>query len=157
MPDDNGYYPPVQYQPIWLILGIAIIAAIVAWYVFVWWYSKRKHRPKPPPPVIDPAITVEELRSKYFRLIGEVEDAFAQGELSRRVAHQRLGILVRAFAWESRGVKAQSMTLDDLERARVSGVSDAVELYYPAEFAAMEQGDVSRSAEAARQVVGTWH
>lgn len=157
MPDDSGYYGLAQYQPLWLILGLGLLALIAAWYVFVWLYSRRKHRPKPLPPVPDRGVTVDELRSRYLRLIEDVEQAFARNELTRRMAHQRLGILVRAYAWESRGIKAQSMTLRDLEHAKVKGVADAVELYYPAEFAELEQGDVARSASAARQVVSTWH
>ncbi|GAB3617861.1 hypothetical protein GCM10027416_24180 [Okibacterium endophyticum] len=156
MPDDSGYYAPVQFQPLWAVLGLVLVVLVIAWYVFVWWYSRRKHRPKAVQTAADSGPSIEELRSRYRALIDEVERSAGEGMTSGRAAHHRLGDLVRSFVSEATGVKARSMTLDDLERADLHEVAAAVETYYPAEFAEIEQGDVGRSAAMARQVVTTW-
>jgi hypothetical protein len=156
MPGVDGYYPPTSYAPIWAILGAVILALVVAWYVFLWWWSKRKHRMPHPPPTANPVLEAARLKDKYLGLIREVEDAWRAEELSTRAAHQKLGTLVRFFVFESSGRKAQVMTLEDLNQANLRSVADAVEQYYPAEFAAVEQGDVPYSADVAREVVGTW-
>jgi hypothetical protein len=156
MPGGEGFYPPTTYAPIWVILGVILLVLVVAWFVFVWWWSNRKHRMPHPPPAADPLLEAARLKSKYYGLIEEVEGAWRAEELSTRAAHQKLGTLVRFFVFESSGRKAQVMTLEDLNQANLRSVADAVEQYYPAEFAAVEQGDVPSSANVAREVVGTW-
>jgi hypothetical protein len=157
MPGVDGYYPPTAYAPIWAILGGILLVLLVAWYVFVWWWSKRKQRMPQPPAASNPVLDAARLKDKYYNLIQEVEEAWRAEELSTRAAHQKLGTLVRFFVFESSGRKAQVMTLEDLNQANLRSVADAVEQYYPAEFAAVEQGDVPYSADVAREVVGTWN
>lgn len=157
MQDGNGYYAPIQYNPGWIWLGVFIIALIVAWYVFVWWFARRRNRPPKAAPPVDPRLTAQNLRNKYFELINEIERAHAEGQITRRTAHQKLGTLVRFYVHEASGVPAQVMTLDDLTRANLRSLADAVASYYPAEFASIEQGDVPASAHRAKEVVATWH
>ncbi|MET1053261.1 MAG: hypothetical protein ABWX65_11535 [Mycetocola sp.] len=156
MPGIDGYTPPASYSPLWTFLGLGVLVLIAAWYVFVWWWSKRKHRMPPQPPAGNAVLEAGVLKDKYYDLIEEVEESWRQGDLTTRAAHQKLGTLVRFFVFESSGRTAQVMTLDDLNQANLRSVADAVEQYYPAEFAAVEQGDVPSSAVIAREVVGTW-
>jgi hypothetical protein len=157
MPGVDGYYPPTAYAPVWAILGTVLLVLLVVWYLFVWWWSNRKHRMPQPPSAANAALEAARLKDKYYDLIREVEEAWRAEELSTRAAHQKLGTLVRFFVFESSGRKAQVMTLEDLNQANLRSVADAVEQYYPAEFAAVEQGDVPYSADVAREVVGTWN
>lgn len=157
MPGVDGYFPPTSYDPIWAMLGVVILALVALWYVFVWWWSRRKHRMPPRQPETNPILEAGRLKDKYYDLIEEVEEAWRRDELTTRAAHQKLGTLVRFFVFESSGRKAQVMTLEDLNQANLRSVADAVELYYPAEFAPLDQGDVPHSAGIAREVVGTWN
>lgn len=157
MPGVDDYLPPASYSPVWTVLGLGLLALAVLWYAFVWWWSRRKHRMPPPAPAPNPVIEAGRLKDKYYDLIEEVEEAWRNEELSTRAAHQKLGTLVRFFVFESSGRKAQVMTLEDLNQANLRSVADAVEQYYPAEFAAIEQGNVPYSADVAREVVGTWN
>ncbi len=157
MPGVDGFYPPAAYQPIWAVLGIGLLVLVAAWYVFIWWWSKRKHRMPPTPAAENPVLVAGRLKDKYYDLIEEVEQAWRSEELSTRAAHQKLGTLVRFFVFESSGRQAHVMTLEDLNQANLRSVADAVEQYYPAEFAPLEEGDVPHSAGIAREVVGTWN
>ena len=157
MPGVDGYIPPTQYSPLWTFLGLGVLLLVALWYLFVWWWSKRKHRMPPPPPAMNAILEAGRLKEKYYGLIEEVEEAWRREELSTRAAHQKRGTLVRFFVFESSGRKAHVMTLEDLNHANLRSVANAVEQYYPAEFAAVEQGDLPHSSGVARQVVGTWN
>ncbi|MET0933862.1 MAG: hypothetical protein ABWX56_09115 [Mycetocola sp.] len=157
MPGVDSFLPPTTYAPVWAILGAVLLTLILLWYLFVWWWSKRKHRMPEAPAGANPVLDASTLKNKYYDLIEEVEEAWRAEELSTRAAHQKLGTLVRFFVFESSGYNAQVMTLDDLNQANLRSVADAVEQYYPAEFAAVEQGDLPYSADVARELVGTWN
>lgn len=155
--DEVGYNPLAQYGWWWMAIALTLVVLVVAWYVFVWWWSRRATESVALPDVdAPPAPSREELRARYLALVDEVVSSFDAGRLSRRAAHQKLGTLVRFFAQEASGVRADVMTLDDLTRARLGAIAHAVAVYYPAEFASVENGDVHRSADVARQAVASW-
>jgi hypothetical protein len=155
--DDLQYNALAQYWWGWMAIALAIGVLVTAWYVFVWWFSRRATEAVL---VIEddgaPAPSREEVRARYLGLVDEVVASYDAGRLSRRAAHQKLGTLVRFFAQESSGVRADVMTLDDLTRARLGAIAHAVAVYYPAEFASVESGDVHRSADVARNAVTSW-
>lgn len=154
MPGDNGYYAPVQYTILWPVLGLVLIALVIAWYVWMLRHVRRRARGSAPKPVAAPSPSV--LRERYLGLIGEIEQEHADGVLSTRRAHQRLGGILRMYAHESSGVRAQVMTLADLDRAGLVPLTRAVSAYYPVEFREAETGSVPEAASLARQVVTTW-
>jgi len=154
MPGDNGYYAPVQYTLLWPVLGLVLIALVIGWYVWMLAHVRRRARGSAPRPAPQPSPTV--LRDRYLALIGEIERDHGDGALSTRRAHQRLGAILRMYAHESSGVRAQVMTLADLDRAGLAPLSRAVSAYYPVEFREAETGSVAEAATLARQVVTTW-
>ncbi|MGG7466470.1 hypothetical protein [Plantibacter sp. YIM 135347] len=154
VPEDNGYYPPAQYSMLWPVLGLLLIALVIAWYVWMTWYVRRRTAKAQTTTRQTPSPAT--LRVRYLGLIDEIEHDFGAGALSTRKAHQKLGLIVRMYAHESSGVRAQVMTLDDLNQAKLFPVARAVSSYYPAEFREAESGSVHDAAEMARQVVTTW-
>ncbi|RUR01143.1 hypothetical protein [Labedella endophytica] len=154
---DADYNPLAQYWWGWMAIAIAIVVLVVLWYVFVWWWSRRATESVTVPDVeAVPAPSREELRARYLGLVDEVVAAYDDGALTRRAAHRKLGSLVRLYAQEASGVRADVMTLDDLTAARLGSIAHAVAVYYPAEFASVESGDVRRSADVAKQAVVSW-
>jgi hypothetical protein len=154
---DADYNPLAQYAWGWMALAVALVVLVVLWYVFVWWVSRRARETVMVPdaePV--PVPSREELRARYLALVDDVVASYDAGELSRRAAHGKLGALVRLYAQEASGVQADVMTLDDLTRARLGSIAHAVAVYYPAEFASVESGDVHRSADVAKRAVVSW-
>lgn len=154
---DADYNPLAQYWWGWMAMAIGIVVLAVLWYVFVWWVSRRaKETVTVPDEEIAPAPSREDLRARYLALVDDVVSSYESGDITRRAAHGKLGNLVRLYAQEASGVRADVMTLDDLTRARLGSIAHAVAVYYPAEFASVESGDVHRSAEVARQAVVSW-
>lgn len=166
MGDGGRFYGPLPYEPVWLWIGLGLLAAVAAWYVWALASTRRSRRKwQVPGPAGLPG-----LQREYLGRIDAVAAAADRGELTARQAHQRLSRLVRIFAHQASGITAHTMTLADLrELARApasgpgasafaaAGVAEAVAVLYPAEFGVPEAVDARRAVDAAREVVRSWH
>lgn len=158
MQSDVSAYPPVNYTVMWLLIAIGCAVALIAWYGFVLWLTRKKRqrtvatlKPADMTPIDIPAI-----QAKYLALIAEIEQALARGEIKSRAAHQKLSILLRYFAQEAHGLRAFSLTLSDLRRTRFTQLADAIESYYVPEFHQVLEGDIHAALKVAKEVVSTW-
>jgi hypothetical protein len=147
------FFPPVQYNGLWILLGLGLLALVVAWFIAVPLLTRTR-------PVISEAAARAALapvvRANYLASIDEVEAAHQRGELNNRAAHQRLSALVRGYVHESSGYPASAMTLGELRRLNLPGLTGAVERFYPAEFGTEDSAAVATSVSAARRVVQEW-
>jgi hypothetical protein len=153
MPGDNGFFPPVQYSPWWGVIGGLLLLLVVAWFVVVPLLTRAR-------PVVSDADARAALapvvRARYVEAIEDVALEYQQTDMTAREAHQRLSALVRAFAHETSGYPASAMTLTELRRLGLPGLTGAVERFYPAEFGAGGQGSVPLAVDDARRVVLDW-
>jgi hypothetical protein len=155
--NDRGFFGPAQFPhfPVYLVVGILLLALVVGWYVFVVRFSRGRF----PRPVVDAAVKrpdLPALRAKYLSMIDEVESEQSSGRLTERAVASRLSLLLRFFVFESSGVDAQVMTLTDLRRAALPGVTGAVEQYYPPAVRGDHPGDPAAAVATAREVVLSW-
>lgn len=151
--DNTTLHPPVGYEPMWVILAVLLIVAVIAWFVLVFWLT-RKREPKPvlPPPKPDLAA----LKAKYLQLIADVERTHASGALVARGAHQKLSLLLRFFVFESSGVSAHVMTLSDIKATKLRSLESAIEMLYPAEFSQVSRGDVADAIQKSKELIAQW-
>ena len=109
----------------WLIIGCLLLGAIILWYGFVFYSTRRRsHRSLAtlkPKPYTPPDLT--DLKQKYQRLIDEIERNYTAGELSSRKAHQKLSHVLRMFVVEINGHRVDTLTLRDLEKTRPGGTA----------------------------------
>lgn len=147
------FFPPVQYNLLWIVLGLVLLALVVAWFVAVPLLTRAR-------PIVSEASARAALapvvRANYLGQIDEVAFAHQRGEISGRAAHQRLSALVRGYVHESSGYPASAMTLGELRRLNLPGLTGAVERFYPAEFGTDDTASVASSAASARRVVQDW-
>lgn len=148
----------VGYQPQWLIIGCVLFVSVFVWFGFVFWFTR--HKVQKTVLNIGPKILVgkdlEALKRKYLGLIDEVQQQSATQKIVARVVHQRLSLLVRLFAFEASGFRAQVMTLADLERGRFPALREVIATYYPNEFEIVLRGTVEDALRRAREVVASW-
>lgn len=156
MPDVNGFYPPVQYSPIWLLLGLLLILLIVGWFVFVLVFTRRRRQAVTAGDPLAGIVPGPGLRETYLTLVDDVVRAHAEGALDFRQSHQRLSLIVREFAAQARGVRAQYMTLEDLCATQLAPLSATVGELYPGAFGADETGSLDVAADRARTLVREW-
>jgi hypothetical protein len=157
MPGGDGFFPPVQYAPWWMLIGVGILILVALWYVFVLFSTRR--RPVPPPqeryaPVGPPP---QLLRHRYLGMIQDTQAAHESGRLSFREAHHQLSLLLRSYVAEREGIQTIHMTLEDLRDAQLTPLSAAVERLYPGAFSDTTQhGTVADAAADARRLVESW-
>ena len=149
----------VDYDPLWLVIGCLLLSAIILWYRFVFYSTRRRsHRSLAtlkPKPYTPPDLT--DLRQKYQRLIDEIEQNHTAGKLSSRKAHQKLSHVLRMFVVEINGHRVDTLTLRDLEKTRYKTLAAAIKQFYIPEFTAVEQGSVAEAASLARKTVAAWN
>lgn len=147
--------PLVGYTPGWVLLGAALLVLVLAYYLFVLAFTRRRlPAPVPAPPA--PAVDLGSLRIEAHSRVDEVVRAARAGELEGRGAHERLSAVVRDYVAAATGIPADRMTLADLERSPLQGTTRAVARFYPAVFAADPHADLDRSVRAAREVLDGW-
>jgi hypothetical protein len=150
-----GFYAPDLYAARWLWVGVALLALVVLWFVFVW-RSTRPRRVRIPARVTPDRLS--RLRADYTRQIDLVLGRAARGQITQRAGHQQLSVLVRHFVHEVSGIHAPTMTLTELTAtgARLTPVSDVVGQLYPGEFGPHETETLAGAGAVARQVVARW-
>ena len=150
--------PIAQYQPQWVIIAGIFIVIIIIWFFFVF-YSTRHRVQKTIKTLKTKAVVpldLSLLKKKYNAFISEIEVDAKQRRINVRVTHQKLSQVVRLFAFEASGFRAQVMTLADIERGKFPMLSKAISEYYPHEFKKISDGTTEQAITKAREVVATW-
>ena len=155
MQAEPGFYGPLQYSPVWMWAGVALLAVVAGWYAFVFAATRHPqtaaHSPHPASLTDLPA-----LKSAYLQRIDDVEREAAAGHRGVRASHQEISRLLRSFVRDASGVDALRMTRQDLERHPLPAVASAVGALYPGEFGQEPLPPVSTAAASARETVSTW-
>jgi hypothetical protein len=150
------FFPPVQYQPWWGLLGFLLLAVVVAWWIFVFASTRRSRVPAPPSTAAPRGPGVETIRRRYLGLIDETRAAHAKGDLHDREAYHQLSMLLRSYVEEREGTRTVTMTLKDLRATPLTPLSEAVARLYPGAFSADYSGTVAQAVDDARGLVTSW-
>ncbi|MGO2860881.1 MAG: hypothetical protein ACTIC1_06985 [Brevibacterium sp.] len=141
---------PLELSPWWyLAAGLILLAAVLNLFaplIRVAAGSTVKSRPRIPIPV----------RSTYMSRIAEVETQLSRGEADVRDSARDLAKIVREFAGDAWGVKAEHLTYRDAAVAGLDDLADSLSGLYEAEFAEVETGDLSEQIAGARKLVTRW-
>jgi hypothetical protein len=158
MQGDSELYPLVNYDKKWFILGVFLAFLVVTWVVGILWATRRRKQStlSSLTPLVPKTVNIPALKSKYLKLIDDVEAGFRSKQYTARYSHQRLSILLRFFVFEASGFPAHVMTVSDLKISRYPKLGQLIDEYYPPEFAAIEAQDVDTALLSARTAVQTW-
>lgn len=143
---------PVAY-PGWLVLVVVVPPLlVVAYYVTVTWWTR---------PVRDhPGVDVDAARRACLSELDAIEVAATAGDLSPRLAHQRISATVRRFLADVGEPAAAARTRARADAEGPRPLADLLGVVYPPEFAPGEQtgqtGRLDRALRGARDLVGAW-
>ncbi|MGN8131454.1 hypothetical protein [Arthrobacter sp. RC1.1 241] len=155
MQDNSAFYGPLHYSPLWLWCGVALLALVAGWYVFVFAGTRTTRRRVQGSP--RSALTdLPALKAAYLQRIQDVDREAAAGARDARSAHQQISLLLRAFVRDATGVDATRMTHQDLARHPLPAAAVVVEALYPAEFGPGPPPSVTASAAKAAAAVRAW-
>lgn len=158
MRDTGKLMPLMDYDWIWLVLGIVAVVIVAGTVFTIFWATRRKPVKKISTlPMLQPhEVDVEALRVKYLAMVDEVARDFGERKVKSSEAHQKLSLIARFFVFEASGFRAQILTLADLKKAKRENLTSLIEVYYPPEFDGLEKGSVSAAADLARKLIGEW-
>ena len=151
----QSFFPPVQYSPLWLVIGVMLVVLVAGWILFVLLLTRRRPEPYEFAGSI-PQLT-ETVREAYLARIDDVRLRYDTGAVGFSDAHHELSALVRSFASEAQGVRAQYMTLDDLRRTPHRALAETVERLYPGAFSGTRAGRIDDAVHRANELVRTWN
>lgn len=149
--------PPIQYDRIWFIIGLALLVTIPAWYGLAFWITRR--RPVKSLDSLKPLPTgaeLEKLKAKYLKLIDEWYQRYLNKEINLRSLHGALSMTTRYFVYDARHFPAPILSLDELKHASYPALTKLIAEYYPEEFSSIEHGNAASSVEAAKGFIRQW-
>lgn len=154
--NSGGFFPPIGYAWYWFPAGILAVALVLAWFGFVFWWTRRtKSRPGSAPVPLPPRWQPS-ARAKYLARIDQIAAQHDQGKIDARTANQQLSAAVRGFVHEFTGLPSDRMTLAELRALGIVPVTEAVAFFYPAAFTVHSRQNVAESVSLAQQVVRAW-
>lgn len=148
---------PVGYSSWWLVLAIAALVLVAAYYAVVtWWGLHGRDDERGPRRGGD----VRTVRQRHLEELARIEREVGAGELAHRDGHQRLSATLRSYVAEVTPINAPVLALADLREEAPPELAEAIELMYPPEFAPDDLGGAERAfgeaANRARTLVETW-
>lgn len=156
----NELFPPMQYQPGWgwLLLALFVVLFLVWVTIFVMTKAtKIDVKVVPLPVMVGDAERFSLIKNKYAEDIQLVGLLHADKKISTRKAFQSLSSHLRNFSHEYSMTGAYSMTLADLKNKNVPLVKDKIENFYPFAFQEAERdGNVQLAVEDALKVIQLW-
>lgn len=151
------FFPPVQYQPWWGLIGFALLVLVAAWWVFVFVSTRRSRVPAEESDAAPTGPQAEVIRRRYLGLIDETRAAYASGALGDREAYHQLSLLMRSYVEEREGTRTVTLTLKELRATPLRPLSEAVARLYPGAFGPGRAGSVAQALDDARGLVSSWN
>lgn len=127
--------PPVDYDHPWGWVAVALVAAVLAWHVVVWWVTRDRRAAGAAGRRAGRPGSSAASRRRALAELAAIEADVTAGRTDQRAAHQRMSEVLRGFVAEVSGVPARSMALADLRAAGLHDVAAVIAQMYPPEFA----------------------
>lgn len=155
MPPAGEVLPLVGYSPWWLLIGLALLLAVPAYFLIVAYATRRRTESH----LVKTQVEQEqpwEARERVRASVDAVERAYLAGNIDARTAHEQLSAHVRDYVTSATGIPADRMTLVELQRSPLHGTARAVSYFYPGVFATSAPADVASAVRIAREVLDGW-
>lgn len=148
--------PELMMEPVWLIVGLAVLAVSAVFFVMLFRYRikhfKRKQKASKPVPKTSAGMAREKALQSIDRIIREL----SQSKIDLRESYQRLSMVMRIFVTEISGKDVTALTLTELKASNLGKLSVLIEKWYAPEFAMKTRADFMNDAGQAKNVVKSW-
>lgn len=148
---------PIGYSWwVWAV-GVALLALVAAWYLWLFWWTR--HRPGPSPEQARPvsSSTLSAQREAHLARVDAAHASYVAGETDVRALYLEMNRILRDFASLRTGVNAKPLTASELLRLRQGDlVAGVVALQNVPAFAASSGPDVDEGVARAKEIIGSW-
>ncbi len=156
MPDDllRFVFGPSPYSPWWLWLGLALLVAVISWYVgvFIWTLPADRLRSIPWLRIAHSKL----LRRKFTRAIRAIDQQYRAGTLSAAQASHQLSGTLRSFLHQATGTPAQYMHVEAIRSSEVARAAPLFAALNDAQFNTTSKVEVSEVGSTAEELIRSW-
>ncbi|OKH77966.1 hypothetical protein EB75_28625 [Mycobacterium sp. ST-F2] len=145
---------PLPYSWFWLVLGVLLVLGVIGWFIGVVVWTLPVERLRSIPVIRD--VSARVLQRKFSSAVGKVTDRHRAGELNSRQAYAEMSRILRNFVFYRTGVRAQYMTLGEVEQGPAAAAAPIVKALYSRQFAATPNPDVAAAAAQVRSAIQSW-
>ena len=134
--------PELMMEPVWLIVGLAVLAVSAVFFIMLFRYRIRHLKRKQKAPKTHKKTGEGFAREKAIRSIDRIIRDLSHSKIDIRESYQQLSMVMRIFVTEISGKDVTSLTL--------------TEKWYSPEFAMKTRANFMNDAGQAKQVVKSW-
>ena len=145
-----------------VLLAIAMVAGVVAIVLYVikkLFKIEFFHKKKNPALRIPPAKKLFEIKNDYTAQMERLAATYANKQMDKRAAYQKLSLLIRGFVHDATGLNVENFTKSEIKAFGIKQLDRLMEEYYIPEFAEDERSmdkDFLSSCNKALGVVRAW-
>lgn len=144
---------PAAYSTWVWVVGLALLVAIVAWYAWVLWWTRRRPAPDP----ADDPGRWSSLRETSLGRVDAAERRFRDGEADLRALALDLNRIMREFSTARLGRDTTSLTVSEIaELDGTDRLADLLRGYSEPAFAYDSDAEALAATARAREVIGAW-
>ena len=146
-----------SYMPIWLILAILLLAAVIFVQVFFRVrFGDRLKRPKKIKIKKPSPKTLMQIKQTYMGEMNRIEGELRSGRITIRKAYNDMSKCIRNFVFEATGIPVDKYTLAEIKKVNIPALTQLVSEYYEPEFARFTYADINQSIYKTRKVLDLW-
>ena len=148
---------PISYMSLWMVIAVALVLIIIAaQIIFRVQFKGRLRKPKKPKIKKVPLKTLEEIKSKYIKVLYNIEISARNSQTSVRESYQRVSGCIRDFVFEATGIPVDKYSLSEIRKLKMPILTQLVTEYYEPEFARETYSDIFSSIFKTRRVLESW-
>jgi len=149
--------PELMMEPLWLWLGLAVLAVSVVFFAMLFKYRIKERKKKPK--VSRPHVKADKInpREQALYSIDRIIFDLSHAKIDIRESYQRLSVVMRIFVTDITGKDVTSLTLSELKKPEFKELPNLIEKWYKPEFAMRTRADFMNDAAQAKRVVKTWN
>ncbi|UXA18687.1 hypothetical protein [Mycobacterium sp. SMC-4] len=156
MPDDLLRFVsgPPGYSPWWLVLGLILLALVIAWWTAVFVATMPSARLRRMSVVS--GLHARVLRYRFARTAAALGRQHRDGELTDEQTAAALSRILRSFLHQATGQPAQYMHVRAIAAADLGAAAPLLEALGDARFDRASHADVDQLGSATEELIRTW-
>ncbi|OBF49282.1 hypothetical protein A5756_24105 [Mycobacterium sp. 852002-53434_SCH5985345] len=156
MPDDllRHIFGPQPYSSWWLLLAVALVIAVIIWYVIVFVWTLPSHRLRRIPVVR--RVHAWLIRDRFARRVQGIADEHDAGQMSAPAACAAISRTVRSFLHQATGARAQYLHVGAMADANLAAAAPLLTRLGDAQFNAAAHVDIADVSTRAQELIRSW-